>query len=48
MAKLGKFFTALKKKEGLTLSLSLISFFIGVFLLFKEYFPSIDVSKLSV
>lgn len=48
MGKLLKFFRLLKKKEGLTLSLSLISFFIAIFLLFKEYYIPIDLSKLTL
>lgn len=48
MAKIIKQLKAVKRKEGLTLSLSLISFFIGGFLLFKEYYKPIDLSGLTL
>jgi len=48
MAKIIKRLKAAKRKEGLTLSLSLISFFIGGFLLFKEYYKPIDLSGLTL
>nr|DAN80378.1 MAG TPA: protein of unknown function (DUF4760) [Caudoviricetes sp.] len=48
MAKIIKQLKAVKRKEGLTLSLSLISFFIGGFLLFKEYYKPIDLNGLTL
>lgn len=48
MAKIIKQLKAVKRKEGLTLSLSLISFFIGRFLLFKEYYKPIDLNGLTL
>ena len=42
MAKIIKMLKAIKRKEGLALSLSLISLFIAGFLLFKEYYTPID------
>ena len=48
MAKIIKMLKAIKRKEGLALSLSLISLFIAGFLLFREYYTPIDFSKLTM
>lgn len=48
MDKLWKWYKKLKKKEGLALFLSLISFFIAIFVLCKTYYIPIDLSSLNL
>lgn len=48
MVKFCKWLKSTKKKESLTYYLSLLSFFMVSFLLFKQYFPPIDTATLTL